>query len=154
MAVDETVTYMPHPEDSNKTLQRQEAIVTVQGMPLESYMENLMANKISVNAGKVISFSANHISVFFYFFYLFEEFSNLLFIFQGRQAIEWVIGKLQAEMKEIASNAIYNTDDLISFTKKSLQQVTYSVDDISLVTKKSIEDLQNLQSTPQSVPTP
>lgn len=124
MAVDETVTYMPHPEDSNKTLQRQEAIVTVQGMPLESYMENLMANKISVNAGK------------------------------GRQAIEWVIGKLQAEMKEIASNAIYNTDDLISFTKKSLQQVTYSVDDISLVTKKSIEDLQNLQSTPQSVPTP
>lgn len=53
MAVDETVTYMPHPEDSNKTLQKQEAIVTVHGMPLESYMENLMANKISVNAGKV-----------------------------------------------------------------------------------------------------
>lgn len=53
MAVDETVTYMPHPEDSNKTLQKQEATVTVHGMPLESYMENLMTNKISVNAGKV-----------------------------------------------------------------------------------------------------
>lgn len=125
MAVDETVTYMPHPEDSNKTLQKQEAIVTVHGMPLESYMENLMTNKISVNAGK------------------------------GRQAIEWVIGKLQMEMKEITSNAIHNTDDLINYTKKSLHQVTHSVEDISLVTKKSIEDLQQLtttQKTPQNVP--
>jgi len=53
MAVDETVTYMPHPEDKGRTIQKQEAIVTVFGMPLESYMENLMTNKISVNAGKV-----------------------------------------------------------------------------------------------------
>ncbi len=55
MAVDETVTYMPHPEDSNKTLQKQEAIVTVHGMPLQSYMENLMANTISANASKVFT---------------------------------------------------------------------------------------------------
>lgn len=76
-------------------------------------------------------------------------------MFQGRQAIEWVIGKLQAEMKEITSNAIHNTDDLINYTKKSLYQVTHSVDDISLVTKKSIEDLQQLtttQKSPQNVP--
>lgn len=68
MAVDETVTYMPHPEDSNKTLQRQEAIVTVHGMPLESYMENLMTNKISVNAGKVIYFW--HIYLFDYWIFV------------------------------------------------------------------------------------
>ncbi len=73
-------------------------------------------------------------------------------MFQGRQAIEWVISKLQVEMKEITSNAIHNTDDLINFTKKSLHQVTHSVEDISLVTKKSIEDLQKLKTTPQSVP--
>ena len=92
---------------------------------------------------------------FSYFLFLISLI-QLVILFQGRQAIEWVIGKLQTEMKEITSNAIHNTDDLINFTKKSLYQVTHSVDDISLVTKKSIEDLQQLttttQKSPQNVP--
>jgi len=112
LAVDETVTYMPHPEDPTKTLQKQEAIVTVRGVPLQNYVENVLANSISANATK------------------------------GRQAIEWVITKLHSEMNEITKNAIHNTDDLIKFTKKSLDQVSQSMETISNVTKMSMPDLQ------------
>lgn len=65
IAVDETLVYAPHPDDPNKTLLRQEAIVTVRGVPLTSYMEQILTNTISSNAGK------------------------------GRAAIEWVIGKVK-----------------------------------------------------------
>ena len=53
VAVDEKITYEPHPEDVSKTLLRQEAVVTVQGMPLSSYFENVLTSKISHNASKV-----------------------------------------------------------------------------------------------------
>ena len=53
VAVDEKLTYAPHPEDLSKTLLKQEAVVTVQGLPLSSYFENFLTNKISHNASKV-----------------------------------------------------------------------------------------------------
>jgi len=53
IAVDEAVRYTPHPDDPNKTLLTQEAIVTVRGVPLTNYMEDLLASKISFNASKV-----------------------------------------------------------------------------------------------------
>lgn len=105
IAVDETVWYTPHPSDTSKTLLKQEAVVTVQGVPLSSYMEDLLANKISLNAGK------------------------------GRQAIEWVIGKIDCEIKELASTACKSTDELLSQTKKSL-------DDITSKAKRSLDDIE------------
>jgi folate-binding Fe-S cluster repair protein YgfZ len=54
IAVDETVSYASHPQDPSKTLLKQEAVVTVRGVPLTSYVEDLLTNKISLNAGKVI----------------------------------------------------------------------------------------------------
>ncbi|XP_070151195.1 protein slowmo isoform X2 [Polyergus mexicanus] len=72
IAVDEAVRYTPHPTDPNKTLLTQEAVVTVRGVPLTNYMEDLLASKISFNASK------------------------------GRQGLEWVINKLESEMKEFA----------------------------------------------------
>lgn len=53
IAVDEAVRYTPHPEDPTKTLLTQEAVVTVRGVPLTNYMEDLLASKISFNASKV-----------------------------------------------------------------------------------------------------
>jgi len=53
IAVDEVVRYTPHPSDCSKTLLRQEAVVTVRGVPLTNYMEDLLASKISFNANKV-----------------------------------------------------------------------------------------------------
>lgn len=122
IAVDETVMYIPHPQDPNKTLLKHEAVVTVQGVPLNSYVEDVLTSRISLNAGK------------------------------GRQAIEWVIGKIDAEVKEIASNAVKSTDDLLAQTKKSFDEITSSarksMDDISSVAKKSLDDLHNFTSAP------
>jgi len=70
--VEERIVYAPHPEDpEGKTLMTQQATVTVQGVPLTSYMEQLMTSSIAGNA------------------------SN------GRQALENVILRVQSEAKEI-----------------------------------------------------
>lgn len=53
IAVDEAVRYTPHPDDPAKTLLTQEAVVTVRGVPLTNYMEDLLASNISFNACKV-----------------------------------------------------------------------------------------------------
>lgn len=71
ISVDEVLYYTPHPTDPSKTLLKQEATVTVEGVPLSRYMEDLLTSKISVNAGK------------------------------GRQGLEWVIAKLNTEVSEL-----------------------------------------------------
>lgn len=109
IAVDETVRYLPHPNDASKTLLRQEAVVTVEGVPLNHYMEDLLTNKISLNAGK------------------------------GRQAMEWVISKINCEVTELASTACKSTDEILNQTKKSL-------DDISIKAKKSFDDINNIRT--------
>jgi hypothetical protein len=115
IAVDKTVSYAPHAQDPSKTLLKQEAVVTVKGVPLNSYVEDFLTTKISLNAGK------------------------------GRQATEWVINKIYAEVKEIASTAVKITDGLLTQTKKSFDDITItalkSMDDISTAAKKSLDDL-------------
>ncbi|KAM4740396.1 PRELI domain containing protein 3B [Anableps anableps] len=75
VSVDERLTYKPHPEDPEKTILTQEAIISVKGVSLSSYLEGVMANTISSNAGK------------------------------GREAMEWVIRRLNAEIEELAATA-------------------------------------------------
>ncbi|XP_042188282.1 PRELI domain containing protein 3A [Callorhinchus milii] len=53
VSVDERLIYRPHPENSELTVLTQEAIITVKGVSLSSYLEGLMANTISANARKV-----------------------------------------------------------------------------------------------------
>lgn len=66
----EQMSYFPHPQDpANKTLFRQEMLVTVQGVPLTSYMESLIIGTVTANANK------------------------------GRKAIEWVVSKVNEESK-------------------------------------------------------
>ncbi|NWR71821.1 PLD3A protein, partial [Centropus unirufus] len=73
VSVDERLVYTPHPENPEKTVLTQEAIITVKGISLSSYLESLMANTISSNARK------------------------------GRDALEWVISKLNAELEDLKS---------------------------------------------------
>ncbi|XP_030585454.1 PRELI domain containing protein 3B [Archocentrus centrarchus] len=75
VSVDERLTYNPHPEDPEKTILTQEAIISVKGVSLSSYLEGVMASTISTNAGK------------------------------GREAMEWVIRRLNAEIEELAATA-------------------------------------------------
>merc|ERR1719300_651098 len=73
--MEEKMTYTPDPEDSNRTLMKQETVVTVQGVPLTSYMEGIIVNTVSSNSSK------------------------------GRAAIEWIVAKLGslelAELREL-----------------------------------------------------
>lgn len=62
--IEERLTYSVHPEDSSKTLLKQEAQITVQNLPLINNLENLIATTINSNANK------------------------------GRQAIEYIINKM------------------------------------------------------------
>ncbi|XP_020392362.1 PRELI domain containing protein 3B-like [Stegostoma tigrinum] len=75
VSVDERLEYKPHPQDPEKTILTQEAIISVKGVSLSSYMEGIMANSISANANK------------------------------GREAMEWVIRRLNAEIEELAASA-------------------------------------------------
>ena len=52
MSIDERLSYTAHPDDPSKTLLTQEAVVTVRGVPLSSYLEGFLTNTISVNANK------------------------------------------------------------------------------------------------------
>ncbi|KAH0512915.1 PRELI domain containing protein 3A [Microtus ochrogaster] len=53
VSVNERLVYTPHPENPEKTVLTQEAIITVKGISLGSYLESLMASTISSNAKKV-----------------------------------------------------------------------------------------------------
>merc|ERR1712184_40163 len=70
--MEEKMTYTPDPEDSNRTLMKQETVVTVQGVPLTSYMEGIIVNTVSSNSSK------------------------------GRAAIEWVVEKLGQECRGLS----------------------------------------------------
>ncbi|XP_075993178.1 PRELI domain containing protein 3B-like [Genypterus blacodes] len=75
VSVDEKLTYKPHPQDPERTILTQEALISVKGVSLSSYLEGLMAKTISVNASK------------------------------GREAMEWVIRKLNTEIEELTATA-------------------------------------------------
>lgn len=68
VSIDEFLYYKPHPSDPTKTLLKQETTVSVEGVPLKNYMEDILTSNISTNAGR------------------------------GRQGLEWVIAKLNSEV--------------------------------------------------------
>lgn len=112
ISVDEVLYYEPHPIDPAKTLLKQEATVTVHGVPLSHYMEEIVTSSISANAGK------------------------------GRQGLEWVIDRINSEVKGIAETAVKSTDELIMNTRRSLddmaERARKSMDEISAQADKHI----------------
>ncbi|XP_044099580.1 PRELI domain containing protein 3A isoform X1 [Neovison vison] len=99
VSVNERLVYTPHPEDPEMTVLTQEAIITVKGISLGSYLESLMANTISSNAKKVppalqgASFPGCP---------LWQELWKRS---AGREALEWVIGRLNTELEGLAAPA-------------------------------------------------
>ncbi|XP_013405677.1 PRELI domain containing protein 3B [Lingula anatina] len=75
VSVDETLVYTPHPEDKNKTILKQEAAITVHGVPLAGKLEGILEGNFDSNAHK------------------------------GRQAIEWVISTIKVEAEEMTHAA-------------------------------------------------
>lgn len=58
-------------------------------------------------------------------------------VFQGRQAIEWVIDKIEKEVADIKMTAAKSTDEL----KKSLTEARKSLDEFSTTAKKTFDDI-------------
>ncbi|XP_063735411.1 PRELI domain containing protein 3A isoform X1 [Eleginops maclovinus] len=52
ISVDERLLYSPHPDNPDVTILTQEAIITVKGVSLGSYLEGMMAMRMSANAMK------------------------------------------------------------------------------------------------------
>ncbi|XP_033983568.1 PRELI domain containing protein 3A isoform X1 [Trematomus bernacchii] len=52
ISVDERLLYSPHPDNPDVTILTQEAIITVKGLSLGSYLEGMMAMRMSANAIK------------------------------------------------------------------------------------------------------
>jgi len=72
VSMEEHMTYTPDTQHPDRTLLRQETVVTVQGVPLTSYMEGIIVNTVSNNSSK------------------------------GRAAIEWVVDKLGQECRALS----------------------------------------------------
>jgi len=70
--MEEKMTYTPDPADANKTMLKQETVVTVKGVPLTSYMESIIVNTVSNNSSK------------------------------GRAAIDWIVNKLGNECRALS----------------------------------------------------
>lgn len=74
-------------------------------------------------------------------------------------AIEWVIERIQADMKDIATTAVKSTDDLLNQTRRQIDDITTltkrGMDDLQNVAKKSLDDfpsIPNLAPPSQSIP--
>lgn len=112
MSIDERLSYTAHPEDPTKTLLTQEAVVTVRGVPLSSYLEGFLTNTISQNASK-----GRQVFVFCFCFFM-VTFSvgihSLTRASNDLQAMEWVIGKLNSEVHDLTTVAAKNLQNLAS----------------------------------------
>ncbi|EGV96542.1 Protein slowmo-like 2 [Cricetulus griseus] len=75
LLVDERLIYKVYLQDPEKTVLTQKAIITVKGVSLRSYLEGLTASTIFSNANK------------------------------GREVMDWVILKLNAETGELTAPA-------------------------------------------------
>lgn len=82
VGINEQLVYAPHPDNPDQTLLKQEAVITVDNVPLTSYMESIIANTCSSNANK------------------------------GREAMEWVIDHIKTEAEDLKRKAIGAVDSI------------------------------------------
>lgn len=81
VVIDEHLVYSPNPADTkSSTLLSQEICVTVKGLPMSDYLENIIKSTMVSKAG------------------------------QGRQAIEWVISRIKEETQDIGRAARVEMD--------------------------------------------
>ncbi|XP_071173388.1 PRELI domain containing protein 3B-like isoform X2 [Mytilus edulis] len=81
VTIDEKLVYATHPDDSSKTHLKQEAVVNIKGVPLSSYLENMITQNINNNAQK------------------------------GREGLEWVVRKIKVEAETLQTEAASFTKD-------------------------------------------
>jgi len=117
VTMEEKMTYRPHPEDEGRTVMKQETVVTVQGVPLTSYMESIIVNTVDKNSNK------------------------------GRAAIEWIVEKLGQECSALSiSSSLDKLKSEILDLKHTvadslLQSARQSVDDLQARIQTDLQKL-------------
>jgi len=118
VAIEEKMSYTPHREDEGKTVLKQETLVTVQGVPLTSYMEDIIVNTVSNNAGK------------------------------GRAAIEWIVDKLGQECRSLSLSSTLDKLNSEIFDLKHkvaeplITSARLSIEELQKDLSKATEDIQ------------
>lgn len=104
---------------ADTTLLKQEAVITVHGIPLSSYFEDFISRTISGNANKV-SDAHNSITRFA------VRRSSLtrpgVVVLQGRQAMELVISNINREVQELTTKTVRSVDELAAIAKRTIQE--------------------------------
>jgi len=106
VTMEESMTYRPHPENSEQTVMKQETVVTVQGVPLTSYMESIIVNTVSNNSNK------------------------------GKAAMDWIVDKLGEECSALSISSSLDRIKLEILELKSsvaeslIQPAKKSIDDL------------------------
>jgi len=117
VSMEEKMTYTPDAVNPEHTVLRQETVVTVQGVPLTSYMEGIIVNTVSSNSSK------------------------------GRAAMEWVVDKLGQECRALNLSSTLDkmkteildlkhsvAESLILPAKKSIEELQDSLNKLDLPT--------------------
>uniref|UniRef100_A0A1A8LMM8 Slowmo homolog 1 n=1 Tax=Nothobranchius pienaari TaxID=704102 RepID=A0A1A8LMM8_9TELE len=98
ISVDERLVYRPHPQNPEVTVLTQEAIITVKGVSLGSYLEGMMVRSMSANARKVLQI----------------KYDYLLRVQRHREASPWPrYLRTQTSMFPNRSNKIENSNILL-----------------------------------------
>lgn len=123
LRVDEQLVYTQHPTDPEKTILKQEATVTVSGLPLCGKLENVFTDNMIKNAGK------------------------------GRQAMEWVIDKVKTEALELSAEAQKCMDNVENEAKKLTVAAEKCMDNVKKEAKDfSVKSLQCMDNVfPKSI---
>ncbi|KAG7168537.1 slowmo-like, partial [Homarus americanus] len=120
VSMDERMVYSPDPTDCEKTILRQETIITVKGVPLTSYMEDYLLNSISTNSFKV------------------EELMSTY-----KRSTTEIFSHTKRSFGEITESALRSVDDISLVAMKSVDEISdaakKSIDDLSCAAKKGID---------------
>lgn len=92
ITIDEHLVYSRHPQNPSNTLLKQEAVISVKGVPMTDYLENMVFGTCSNNAH------------------------------QGRDAMEWVISTIKDEAHELARSADEQIKNIKVFSHEHLEQ--------------------------------
>jgi hypothetical protein len=124
VTMEENLTYRPHPEDGGKTMMIQETLVTVQGVPLTSYMESIIVNTCSNNSQK------------------------------GKAAMEWVVEKIGQECSALSISSSleklkFEIGELKSSVAESLiQPAKKSIEDLQDRIQGELQQIGHSITTP------
>ncbi|XP_040568685.1 PRELI domain containing protein 3A [Lepeophtheirus salmonis] len=97
----EKMSYIPDPDSpSDRTIMKQETIVTVRGVPLTSYMESIILNTAQNNAHK------------------------------GRKAMEWVVKSASVSSLASKLEAVYDDLKNVDFSEQIVSRAIHSLEEL------------------------